>query len=293
MFDSALSGLKRRVARGTLGLLFSAHFMRRRALAILSRHYAKGELVLRYRMRDHVLYLNPSDDVITARILLRGDWQRGDLERVVEMLKVHVPAAQGRLFVDVGGNIGSQTVYAMLSGFFSGAVVVEPEPQNFLLLEENLAANHLSARVKAFNCAAAARAGTMFLVRSTWNKGGHAIDERRSQTSSNGAIAVEVRPLQAILREAGIAAKDLGLVWIDVNGTELSVLQGMTEILECRVPIVIEHLPSLISVETARAVHRLLSSYYTSFCRIDDATIAPAPVSKMDPLRDTGDFLFF
>ena len=67
----------------------------------------------------------------------------------------------------------------------------------------------------------------------------------------------------------------------------------MTEILGRRVPIVIDHLPSLISAVTARAIHRLLSLHYGSFWRLDDAKTALAPVSDMDPLRDIGDFLFF
>ena len=292
MFDAAINGLKRRLARGTLGLLFSAHFMRRRALAILSRHYAKGQLVLRYRLQDHTLYLDPSDDVITARVLLRGSWQRGDLERVVEMLKVHVPAARDRLFIDVGANIGSETIYAMLSGFFSGAVAIEPEPQNFSLLEQNLAANGLDTRVQAVNCAAGAQAETKFLIRSTWNKGGHAIDEKGHAAGSHDTVAVDVLPLSAILQKTGFGANDVGLVWIDVNGSEASVLEGMKELLERRVPVVIEHLPSLIGAETAREIHSRLSLHYTSFCRIDAAKNGPAPVSEMDPLRDTGDFLF-
>jgi FkbM family methyltransferase len=249
--------------------------------------------VLRYRMPDHTLYLDPSDDVIAARVLLRGDWQRRDLERVIALLKIHVPSARDRLFLDVGANIGSQTIYAMLSGYFSGAVAIEPEPHNFSLLQENLAANDLDTRVRAVNCAAGALAETKMLVRSPWNKGGHAIDAIGRFAGTPDTVTVNVMPLSAILQKAGISAKDIGLVWIDVNGTELSVLQGMSEILESRVPVVIEHLPPLIDATTAREVHRLLSLYYTSFCLIDAEKHTAAPVSEMDPLRDAGDFLFF
>ena len=100
MFDALIRRFRRELARWALGLVFSAHFMRRRALAVLNRHYAKGELVLRYRMRDHTLYLDPADDVITPRILLRGDWQRRDLERVIAILAAHVPRSRGGLFIN-------------------------------------------------------------------------------------------------------------------------------------------------------------------------------------------------
>jgi FkbM family methyltransferase len=243
-------------------------------------------------MKDHTLFLNPSDDVITSRVLLRGDWQRRDLERVIAILQLHVPAAKGRLFIDVGANIGSQTIYAMLSGFFSSGLAIEPEPQNFALLRENLAANALDARVQAFNIAAGVRDEMKELVRSPWNKGAHAIDAKGRFAGEADAVAVNVQPMSAILRNAGVAAKDIGLIWIDVNGTELSVLRGMSEVLARGVPLVIEHLPALIDTKTAIEVHRLLSLHYTSFCRIDAAN-HPKPVSEMDPLRESGDFLFF
>ena len=293
MLDVLVKGFKRRLARGALGLAFSAHFMRRRALAVLNRHFSKGELVLRYRLPDHTLYLDPADDVITARILLRGDWQRGDLERVIAILATHVPASRGGLFIDIGANIGSETVYAMLSGVFSQAVAIEPEPHNFALLEENLAANDLQSRVRAVNCAAGLREETRLLVRSAWNKGGHAIEGTEGGTEFRDAITVNVLPLPLILERAGLGEKRVGLVWIDVNGSEAAVLRGMGDMLARHVPIVIEHLPSLVSADTARDIHSLLLLHYKWFCRIDAAGGKPAPVSEMDPLRASGDFLFF
>ena len=260
---------------------------------MLSRHYAKGELVLRYRMPDHTLYLDPADDVITPRVLLRGDWQRRDLERVIAILTAHVPASGGGLFIDVGANIGSETVYAMLSGFFAQAVAIEPEPRNFALLEENLAANDLQSRVRAVNCAAGEREEAGLLVRSAWNKGGHAIDGIPGAAGSRDTIAVDVMPLPLILDRAGFGDKVVGLVWIDVNGSEAAVLRGMGDMLTRRMPVVIEHIPALVSAETARDIHRLLLPHYKSFCRIDTAGGRPAPVSEMDPLRVSGDFLFF
>ena len=101
--------------------------------------------------------------------------------------------------------------------------------------------------------------------------------EDRDASKTGDTIAVDVLPLPAILAKAGYGAKDAGLVWIDVNGTEASVLRGMKEILEARVPVVIEHLPSLISVETAHEIHKVLAKYYTSFWRIDGTTGGPAP----------------
>ena len=289
-FAELLKKLQRRTARAILGPLFSFHFIRRRALAMINRHYTKGELMLRYRMADHTLYLDPADDVIAARVLLRGDWQRRDLERVIALLRKHVPASEGRRFVDVGANIGTETIYAMLSGHFSGAVSIEPEPHNFALLTENIAVNNLTDRVQAVNCAAGAAAGSGLLVRGGANKGGHAI---AGTSASADSISVELRTVDAILQDLHLAADGVGLVWIDVNGTESDVLAGMPALLERRVPVVLEHLPDFITAETARNLHWLLARHYRFFCRVDDVDRQPAGVDSMDPSRDTGDFLFF
>ncbi len=293
MMAADFKALKRRFARLTLSFLFSAPFMRRRALAILSSHYAKGELVLRYRMGDHTLFLDPGDDVVTPRVLLRGNWQRQDLVGVVRLLESHVPSARGKQFVDVGANIGTETVYAMLTGFFSGGVAIEPEPRNFVLLKENLAVNGLESRVTAICCAAGATASRLPLKMMAWNRGGHTIGNDAYSESSVDTITVDVATLPAILASAGLRENDAGLVWIDVNGTELQVLQGMGDMLSGGVPIVIEHLPGLISAETALALYKFLSKHYTQYCRIDAEQAEPAPVDRMDPLRDSGDFLFF
>ena len=276
--------LKRQFARGTLGLVFSAHFMRRRALSTLNRHFRKGELVLRYKMKDHTLYLDPADDVIAARVLLRGEWQRRDLMRVVSLLKAHRPELAGKLFIDVGSNIGTETVYAMLSGFFTGGVAIEPEPHNFSLLQENVSANDLQGKIRTLQCAVGAAAGKGHLLRTKWNYGGHALAE----TGTEG-LAVAVLPLSDIVVDAGAA----GLIWMDVNGTEASVLKGMDDILRARVPIVIEHLPSFITEAAAREIHSIMAAHYSFYCRVDDVDEDPKTVDKMNPLRDAGDFLFF
>jgi len=288
-----LKGLQRRLARGVLGPLYSFHFVRRRALAMLSRHFAKGELTLRYRMADHTLFLDPADDVIAARVLLRGDWQRRDLLRVIALLQRHAPDSEGRLFIDVGANIGTETIYAMLSGHFSGAVSIEPEPRNFALLSENISANNLGGRVLAMNCAAGAAAGQSVLIRGGANKGGHAISTQATGKAVPDGIPVEMRTLEQILSDLELTPEQAGLVWIDVNGTEADVLAGMPALLERRTPLVLEHLPDFITAEAALALHRLLCRYYRFYCRVDDVDQPPVAIAAMNPLADTGDFLFF
>jgi hypothetical protein len=59
------------------------------------------------------------------------------------------------------------------------------------------------------------------------------------------------------------------------------------------VPVVLEHLPTFITADQARNIHRMLAAHYRHYCRVDDVDREPADVVRMDPLKDTGDFLFF
>jgi FkbM family methyltransferase len=47
--------------------------------------------------------------------------------------------------LEIGGNIGTQTVYFALSGAYSRIVSIEPDPRNFPLLQLNIRQNHLEA----------------------------------------------------------------------------------------------------------------------------------------------------
>ena len=71
------------------------------------------------------------------------------------------------------------------------------------------------------------------------NTGGHSIEYKRS-TSETPAIKVDALTIDDICTKQNISPEDVGFVWIDVEGHELSVLEGMSNLLEMKVPIVVE-----------------------------------------------------
>ena len=109
----------------------------------------------------------------------------------------------------------------------------------------------------------------------------------------SSGLPVSVFPLPVILDRAGVSAADVGLFWVDVNGAEGAVLRGMGDMLAKRIPIVLEHLPDLVNAAAAREVIDLLKPYYRQFLPIEVHGAVPRPIADFDPLRSTGDFLFF
>jgi FkbM family methyltransferase len=73
-----------------------------------------------------------------------------EIDEAVRILKEAGRLKDDTVFVDVGANIGTQTVHALRAGPFTRAVAFEPEQRNAKLLNMNLAANGMAARVTVF-----------------------------------------------------------------------------------------------------------------------------------------------
>ena len=129
------------------------------------------------------------------------------------------------VFVDVGANIGTQTVHALRAGPFSRAVAFEPEKRNAKLLNMNLAANDMTARTTVFAKAAGATDGEARLFLHPRNKGAHAIDSQPSPDTVK-SVVVPVTRLDTALRALNLQAEEIGLIWIDVEGAEAETVRG-------------------------------------------------------------------
>ena len=118
--------------------------------------------------RKHLIYcqlpegnffVDPSDRVIGSSLMWQGRWQWEEIDEAVRVLKEAGRLKDDSVFVDVGANIGTQTVHALRAGPFSRGVAFEPENKNAKLLNMNLAANGMAARVTVFAKAAGATDG--------------------------------------------------------------------------------------------------------------------------------------
>jgi FkbM family methyltransferase len=122
------------------------------------------------------------------------------------------------LFIDVGANAGSYTLLA------AGAVgcrvmAIEPVPETFRRLQQNLELNGLRGRVDALNLAVGGEQGSAAFT-SMQDAMNHALP---AGTSATGAITVPVVRLDDLLHEEAPE-----LVKVDVEGYEAAVLSGGT-----------------------------------------------------------------
>jgi FkbM family methyltransferase len=144
--------------------------------------------------------------------------------------------ARDRVFLDVGANLGTACLLAVARHGFRRAIALEPETQNFRLLRANVALNLLEDRIDALRLAASSHTGFVELTVSR-SSGKHRVRAPEAEAKS---MQVDAVTLDVLLARVGLEPDDIGLLWIDVEGHEPSVLRGASALLASGVPVVTE-----------------------------------------------------
>jgi len=194
----------------------------------------------------HVLWqarkLRPSAPITRrlSRSMLTDDEPGGVISQV-NMLGVYdfnnmnfvrLMLADGGLFVDVGANIGSYTLFASENAN-ARVLSLEPNPSAFVKLSRNVSQNARS-NVTAINCAASAQPG---LLRMT-DKGSDPTNRVVPSGLEAGTIEVAVETLDGLCATRGFVPR---LIKIDVEGHEAEVLKGASACLDKTVACIIEN----------------------------------------------------
>lgn len=244
---------------------------------------------------DHAFLVDPKDTQIGFKLMTGRPWQRAELESAIDILKRHDRFKSGGVFLDVGANIGTQTIYALLGGEFSRGVAIEAEPGNHALLVSNIERNGMKDRVAAIHRAASDQSGTLELRINRSNGGGHSVAGTFSRAVRHVEVAADT--VDWILREASVSAADVGLAWIDVEGHELAVLEGMPELLDARAPLVVEYRSTAHGQQGAERLRAILSDRYQSVVTLPSEPHGTAArvhrLADFVPEPDVQDLLLF
>ena len=118
------------------------------------------------------------------------------------------------LFADVGANVGSYTVLASAVRR-AKSVAIEPVPDTYRRLVENIRVNHMEDRVEAVQSGVGSERGVLWFTLGE-DAANHVTEENAINSTS-----VNVNPLDDIL-----AGRVPTLMKIDVEGFETEVIQG-------------------------------------------------------------------
>ncbi len=187
---------------------------------------ARGPFPLRHSAAATLsLFVHAQHDAyISTRIAEQGLWEPYETELLARLLQ------PGSCFVDVGANIGYYSVIAAQCVGDAGRVYAfEPEADNFVLLQKNIAHNALG-NVHAVHAALSDHSGSATLYLNEDNRGDHQV-----------YAAGDARTAQAIALLAGAEYFDqrearIDVIKIDTQGAEAQVLRGLMPLLQQSLP---------------------------------------------------------
>lgn len=150
-------------------------------------------------------------------IYLHGVWEPEVTQAVREFVRPGMTVAL------VGADVGYYVLLAASLNLTGTIFAVEPFPEHFRTLEQNVRENGLTA-VRLLNIAAGSSDGTARLV----NPG---TESRLDRSGGVDGIEVVVRRLDDVLAAELHSGQSLDFVQINVEGAELDVLKGMETVI--------------------------------------------------------------
>jgi FkbM family methyltransferase len=234
--------------------------------------------------KDQFLCLS-SDTAVSRMTYINGIF---DFEKMQTAIRCIGSGFKLHTLVDVGANIGTICVPAVVRGLAQNAIAIEPEPRNFRTLMANIYLNDVADRIVCHNVAVGQEDNqTLRFDLSPDNSGDHRVHSDQSLNfhfeHDRKSILVASSRLDTILPSADRSST---LVWMDTQGYEGFILKGAQTILKARVPIVLEFWPyGMTSAGSYSALKESLLNYTTYFdLRADDPRPEPISESAIDGL---------
>ena len=249
-FRETVSGHLHKRAFRPLRILSSKYFWRQNYWKLLN---SLPERDLAVDTDHGRLSFSSKDKFIGRSLYTAGSYGYLDIFRAIEILKSHgrlTGANQGYL-IDIGANVGTVCIPLVRQEVFSHALAFEPEPRNFNYLTRNIELNDLSGQVQVFQIALSDSRGELELELCKDNYGDHRIRVQGTPSSQYNlldekdrrVIKVPVRTLDETIESLGIAASQVQLVWMDVQGHEGHIFQGAGTLIAAGAPFVFELWP--------------------------------------------------
>jgi len=201
----------------------------------------KSKYIFFENKEKFLLFTN--DKVISRECFANDNFEFEKFTKVIDFLK---KKHQITKLYDVGANIGVTCIPAVNRGLVHQAIAIEPEAENFKLLEINIALNNLGNKIKAFNYALSSESDKFLnLEIARNNSGGHRIRLSDSVKDINLEGKRDIKSVKSKTFDSlfsNINSKQ-DLIWIDSQGFEANILEGAEKLIISGAPIVVEFWP--------------------------------------------------
>jgi FkbM family methyltransferase len=222
--------------------------------------------------QDHAFVYDPSE-YIGRTLFETGVFQRKNVEMVLDQCFKNKTNDQVGLFLEVGANIGTQSIYASMSKKFTKFILVEPDPINLRALQANIILNKLDDCTVIVPYAISDTEGEAVLRRNSHHSGMSTIEPplpEAIQPDHGGEFVIPTVTGDSLLSQTGVDPSEIALVWMDVEGHEPKALRGMKRIIEEKPPIFFEYSPSRMTDEEMDWIdNNIIERYSSAFKFLD------------------------
>jgi FkbM family methyltransferase len=159
-----------------------------------------------------------------------------------------------RVVVDIGANIGTSSIpFAQWAD--CEVIAIEPVPENFALLQQNVRQNGLAGRIHCKQLGVSDVQGRVQMVLLENRSGGAEVLHPVSRPSFTrreairAVIEIETDTLTHIVQSCGVFPDQIALVWSDTQGHEGHVIRSGTPLWLAGVPLYVEIEPALLRAQ--------------------------------------------
>lgn len=231
------------------------------------------------------------DERIGLDVFKTGNYADKNLLKALTIIESFSCDVRNGIFVDIGANIGTVAISAIIIAGFSKVIAIEPEPGNYKLLQLNCVANNLTDQIDLFNIALSDSDEELFFELSPTNYGDHRVSaintENISLESNRELIKVPGTTMVNLFTEHKINPDDVSLIWIDTQGYEGHILKGARNLLSHKIPLCLEFWPhGLNRTGGLELLTNILKENYSHFCNVRQKTQQP----EMIDIENIADF---
>ena len=206
---------------------------------------------------------------------------------------------EGDIFIDVGANEGFFPIlFSDLIGKTGQSYAIEANPGNVDLMERNIRKNN-SQNITVLNTAVAGRSGPATLYDCHTNKMWSSVNVPHSECFVYSKKRIRMITLDELVLQEKMTLSRIKLIKIDVEGGELEVLRGATQLLKhsvadwiIEVNLRVYSLTDILSLFPQHTVTYFPQHYALYFPTSNKSPIIPIPYLEDSVLHHTVNMIF-
>mgnify|MGYP001134072198 CR=1 FL=1 len=227
----------------------------------------------------HLMELDKNDQL---ELRIRGIWEPFETKIFIENLKSNYN------ILDIGSHIGYYSLIGALYSEKGKVVSIEPEPNNFKILQQNILINEYRDKIIPFNCALSDKNGKQKFYISYNNTAGHTLKVNKIGSENNiieKTIEVNCITLDELFSRLKLK---IDFIKIDAEGSELDIFRGGKQFLKDNkeLKIITEFCPKFYAVsgQDIKDYYNLLRENGFDIWQLDDRVQKPLVINRYEDI---------